>query len=180
MVYGFYKMNFKMEKEYVVLVDSEDTEIGVMDKIQAHKEGKLHRAISVLIFNSKQQLLLQKRAAIKYHSPGLWSNTCCSHPRQNEKNHQAASRRLKEEMGLDCHLNFLFNLTYKLNLEDNLIEHEYDYIYVGQSDTLPNPDSKEVSEWRYEDIQSIEREIKLNPHAFTPWFKLIMEQFKTR
>ncbi len=169
-----------MEKEHVILVDSQDNEIGVMGKLQAHKDGQLHRAISVLIFNSKQQLLLQKRSDIKYHSPGLWSNTCCSHPRLHEKSHEAAIRRLREEMGLDCQLEFLFNLTYKLELENNLIEHEFDYVYVGKSDSLPCPDTKEVSEWRYEDLKSIENEIHSNPYAFTSWFKLILKQFKTQ
>jgi len=167
-----------MGTEHVVLVDFEDNEIGVMDKMQAHKDGKLHRAISVLIFNSKRQLLLQKRSDIKYHSPGLWSNTCCSHPRIHEKSHEAAIRRLKEEMGLDCHLDFLFNLTYKLNLENNLIEHEFDHVYVGQSDALPHPDTSEVSEWRFENLATIEKEINSNPSAFTSWFKLILQQIK--
>lgn len=168
-----------MNNEEVILVDLNDTIVGAMEKIQAHKEGRLHRAISVLIFNSKQQLLLQKRSAKKYHSPGLWSNTCCSHPRLNEKTHQCATRRLKEEMGLDCPVEFLFNLTYKLYLENNLIEYEFDYIFIGKSDSLPHPDAKEVSEWRYADINTIEREISINPKAFAPWFKLILQQLKS-
>jgi len=164
-----------MDEEQVVLVDANDNEIGLMDKMQAHKEGKLHRAISVLIFNSKKQLLLQKRAASKYHSPGLWTNTCCSHPRMNENPHETAIRRLNEEMGITCPLEFKFSLTYKAQLDNGLIEHEYDYIYVGQCDSIPEPNPEEVSEWRYADMEEIGKQIKLAPGSFTPWFKLIVE-----
>ena len=164
-----------MEEEQVVLVDANDNEIGVMDKMQAHKEGRLHRAVSVLIFNSEKQLLLQKRAASKYHSPGLWTNTCCSHPRANEPAHETAVRRLHEEMGITCPLEFKFSLTYKAHLDNGLIEHEFDYIYVGQSDAIPEPNPEEVSEWRYADMGEILKQIKSHPDLFTPWFKLIMD-----
>ena len=167
-----------MPQEYVILVDEQDHELGLMEKMQAHYEGKLHRALSVFVFNSKKEMLLQKRANSKYHSAGLWTNTCCSHPRKNETVESAANRRLQEEMGMSCELNYKFNFIYKTKFENNLIEHELDYVYVGFSDVAPIPNPEEVSEYRYASIQEIENDLKLNPHNYTEWFKLIFERVK--
>jgi len=164
-----------METEYVVLVDEKDKELGTMEKMQAHREGKLHRAVSVIIFNSKKQMLLQKRAHVKYHSAGLWSNACCSHPRPGESPVNAAKRRLYEEMGIRSELQKMFDLTYELKLEDNLSEHEFDYVYAGISDDVPLPDPMEVSDWKFMDLRAIESNLKEDPGQFTGWFKLIFE-----
>lgn len=166
------------QQEYVVLVDEQDRELGIMEKLQAHREGKLHRAISVFIFNSKEELLLQKRANDKYHSGGLWTNTCCSHPFPNEKPGQAAARRLQEEMGLHTNLQHVFNFSYRANVENGLTEHEFDHIYFGFSDEIPAPHPGEASAWKYASLQEIEREIQQNPQEFTAWFRLIFQKIK--
>ncbi len=118
-------------EEFVVLVDQDDQKLGLMEKQQAHVAGLLHRAFSVFVFNSKGELMIQQRAASKYHSPTLWTNTCCSHPRDNETYEQAAHRRLEEEMGFDCELEYKFNFIYKAHLENDLIEHELDHVFIG-------------------------------------------------
>lgn len=167
-----------MSTEYVVLVDEHDKEIGTMEKMQAHREGKLHRAVSVIIFNSKKQILLQKRADSKYHSAGLWTNTCCSHPRPGEDSLQAAKRRLYEEMGIRCELQKMFDLTYEIPLHNNLTEHEFDHVYAGICNDIPLPDPGEVSDWKYADVSAIKKEILEDPSRFTDWFRLIMERLK--
>ncbi len=167
-----------MEKEYVVLVDEHDKELGVMEKMQAHTEGKLHRAVSVIIFNSKKQMLLQKRAEGKYHSAGLWSNTCCSHPRLNENPGDAAKRRLYEEMGIKCELQKMFTFTYQIKFSNNLSENEFDYVYAGICDDVPLPDPSEVGDWKFIDISALENQMKENPSQFTEWFKLILDKMK--
>jgi isopentenyl-diphosphate delta-isomerase len=167
-----------MPQEYVILVDEQDHELGMMEKMLAHYEGKLHRALSIFIFNSKKQLLLQKRAIGKYHSAGLWTNTCCSHPRKNETAETAANRRLQEEMGMTCELKYQFNFIYKAQLENNLIEHELDYVYTGYSDAPPVPNAEEVSDYRYASVEEIEKDMELNPQNYTAWFKLIFERVK--
>ena len=169
-----------MNPEYVVLVDEHDKELGTMEKLQAHREGKLHRAISVFIFNSQKKLLLQKRTTNKYHSAGLWTNTCCSHPYPNETPGNAATRRLQEEMGLVCKLHHVFSFTYSAKFENNLSEHEFDHVFFGTSDTVPKPNPEEVSEWKYADMQEIETQLKQNPEQFTVWFKLIFERVKSQ
>jgi len=158
--------------EYVVLVDEQDKMLGTMEKMQAHQEGKLHRAVSVFIFNSKHELLLQKRADEKYHSAGLWTNTCCSHPRPNEAPELAAHRRLDEEMGLDCDLKFAFTFIYKAHLDNNLTEHELDYVYIGATDSLPKNNPAEVSDWKYISVNELDTDIKLHPNKYTEWFKI--------
>jgi isopentenyl-diphosphate delta-isomerase len=167
-----------VEKEYVVLVDEHDNELGLMEKLQAHREGKLHRAISVFIFNSQKELLLQKRADEKYHSGGLWTNTCCSHPFPNEEPAKAAVRRLQEEMGLHANLQHVFNFFYQANVENGLTEHEFDHIYFGFSDEIPAANPSEVSAWKYANMQEIEQEMQQNPQEFTIWFKLIFQKIK--
>src|ERR1700752_3630137 len=168
-----------IKPEYVVLVDEQDKELGTMEKLQAHREGKLHRAISVFIFNSEKKLLLQKRAAGKYHSAGLWTNTCCSHPKPNENTEHAATRRLREEMGMNCKLNHVFSFTYFAVFDNNLSEHEFDHVFFGDSDAVPKPNPEEISDWRYVGMEEIESQLKQNPEQFTAWFKLIFSKIKS-
>ena len=165
-----------MSQEYVILVDEQDNELGLMEKMQAHKEGKLHRALSIFIFNSKKQLLLQKRASNKYHSANLWTNTCCSHPRKNETVTAAANRRLQEEMGMDCELTELFQFSYRHEFENGLIENEYDHVLMGISDELPMPNPVEVGGFRYIDPDVLILELFEQPDQYTAWFKLCLEQ----
>jgi isopentenyl-diphosphate delta-isomerase len=162
-----------MQEENVILVDESDNEIGVMGKMEAHRTGVLHRAISVFIYNRKGELLMHKRAAGKYHSGGLWTNTCCSHPRPGEDPLAAASRRLGEEMGISCQLTHAFNFTYKADLGNGLVEHELDYIFTGISDDIPHPDPNEVETWEYINESDIQLELRSNPQLFTEWFRMI-------
>jgi isopentenyl-diphosphate delta-isomerase len=167
-----------MNTEYVILVNEQDQELGVMEKMQAHQQAKLHRAISVFVFNSKKELLLQKRAATKYHSTNLWANTCCSHPKPKEDTLDAAKRRLQEEMGLRCDLKYIFNFTYLANLENGLSEHELDHVFFGFSDDVPKPNPEEVAAYKYMSLPEIENQLKQNPQEFTVWFKLIFARVK--
>jgi len=162
--------------EYVVLVDNNDNAIGTMEKQQAHVEGVLHRAFSIFIFNSENKLLLQKRASSKYHCGGLWTNTCCSHPRENEIILDAANRRLQEEMGMQCELKPLFNFVYKAEFENGLTEHEYDHVFVGQSNQIPELNTEEVEDYRYIDLEELQAEIKVSPQNFTPWFLIALDR----
>ena len=164
--------------ESVILVDEQDNETGVMEKLQAHVEGKLHRAISVFIFNSKKELLLQQRAEGKYHSANLWTNTCCSHPRPGENVYDAAMRRLKEEMGLVCGLKEAFSFVYKAHLDNELTEYEFDYVFTGVTDAVPVPDTGEIADWKYMSIEALETDIKANPGNYTEWFKICMEDWR--
>lgn len=163
-------------KEQVILVDENDTEIGLADKLDAHRRGVLHRAVSVFVFNDKKQLLLQQRADTKYHSAGLWANTCCSHPRQGEENVVTAERRLREELGFDCTLKEVFIFTYKVQLNNELWEHEFDHVFIGDfnGEVFPNPD--EVQKIRWEDTAAIRDEIKNSAEIFAPWFPLCFEK----
>lgn len=160
--------------EYVVLVDERDNETGIMEKLEAHREGKLHRAISVFIFNSKNEMLLQRRALDKYHSGGLWTNACCSHPRQGEIVYYAAIRRLYEEMGLKCVLEEAFSFVYKAHLDHNLTEYEFDHVFVGTTDEVPVPDGSEVAEWRYMSADQLEADVSDHPEQYTEWFKICL------
>jgi isopentenyl-diphosphate Delta-isomerase len=161
-----------MVREDVILVDENDQEKGVMEKIDAHRKGLLHRAFSVFVVNSSGQLLLQKRAQEKYHSPGLWTNTCCSHPRPGEEIEKAASRRLREEMGIDCNLISVFSFIYRADLDNGLTEHEFDHVLLGVGDDIPVPDPGEVSEYKYVDFPSIDVDIFRNPDMYTIWFRI--------
>ena len=163
-------------QERVILVDRLDREIGTEEKLKAHREGKLHRAFSVFIFNAKGELLLQKRAETKYHSGSLWTNTCCSHPRPGESHYCAARRRLNEEMGFDCELTELFSFVYHTKLENNLFEHELDHVFVGIFDGRPIPNLKEVDDWKWMNIDRLERDVGENPDHYTHWFKLILNR----
>jgi isopentenyl-diphosphate delta-isomerase len=162
--------------EYVILVDEQDNTIGKMEKQQAHLEGLLHRAFSIFIFNSEKKLLLQKRASSKYHCGGLWTNTCCSHPRENEEILNAAIRRLQEEMGMHCELTPIFSFLYKAELENGLTEHEFDHVFIGQSNQIPAINKEEVDDFRYVGMEELQLEIKESPQNFTPWFILALDR----
>jgi len=161
----------------VLHVDENDNVIGIVPKLEAHKKGLLHRAVSVLLFNSKGEWLLQKRADEKYHSGGLWSNSCCSHPYPQEEVKDAAERRLKEEMGIDCSLTKMLAFTYYAELDNDLIEYEVDHLFIGISNELPVLNKDEVSEFRYISSEELKNELTLNPGQFTEWFKIIHDRF---
>ena len=150
-------------EEFVVLVDQNDQKLGLMEKQQAHIAGLLHRAFSVFVFNSKGELMIQQRAASKYHSPTLWTNTCCSHPRDNETYEQAAHRRLEEEMGFDCELEYKFNFIYKAHLENDLIEHELDHVFIGTFDDEPKLNPDEVMAYRWVELDDLKKDMEKNP-----------------
>lgn len=162
-------------EERVVLVDEKDRELGTMSKMKAHQKAVLHRAISVFIFNKKGEWLLQKRALNKYHSSGLWSNAACTHPRPNETYLEAANRRLKEEMGIECELTDLFNFIYKAKLDNNLIEHELDHVFVGYSEQIPNFNAEEVCDYQYRSFDNLKTDIHANPDKYTYWFNHVYE-----
>jgi isopentenyl-diphosphate delta-isomerase len=163
--------------ETVILVNEHDQVVGVEDKTRAHLMGSLHRAFSIFILNSDGQLLLQRRALQKYHSAGLWSNTCCGHPRPGETVEDASRRRLLEEMGFDAELRKLFNFIYYANLEEGLTEHEYDYVLMGRFEDLPKPDPDEVVEWKWADLATIRRDINIHPERYTYWFRISFDLF---
>lgn len=160
--------------EHVILVDTEDNELGTMEKMEAHQKGLLHRAFSVLLFDRSGKVLLQKRAKNKYHSSGLWTNTCCSHPLPGEPLEDAASRRLKEEMGIDVRPDFSYSFIYKAELDQNLTEHELDHVFVGIFDGPPQINKKEVEDWKYVDLQWLREDMLTHPEDYTVWFKLIV------
>ncbi|MBO6574355.1 MAG: isopentenyl-diphosphate Delta-isomerase [Rhodothermales bacterium] len=163
-------------QENVVLVDPEDRPLGEMEKMEAHRRGVLHRAFSVFVFNRNGELLLQRRALDKYHSRGLWSNTCCSHPRPGETVEEAAVRRLREEMGMRCELEKSFTFVYRSTLDRGLIEHEYDHVLVGWCDTQPKINPHEVAEWRYASPAVIRQELIENAGDYTSWFRICFER----
>ena len=161
-----------MNTEQVILVDHRDNEIGTAEKMEAHLQGLLHRAFSVFIFNSKGELLLQQRALIKYHSPGLWTNTCCSHPKPGEDTISAAHRRLQEEMGLSCDLQLAFSFVYKAELDQGLTEHEFDHVFIGKTDLLPETNPEEVMAHRYISTDQLNEWMEKDQRQFTAWFKI--------
>ncbi|MCD6018367.1 MAG: isopentenyl-diphosphate delta-isomerase [Bacteroidetes bacterium] len=165
-----------MPEEYVILVDENDNEMGVMEKMKAHREGVLHRAFSVFIFNDKEELLLQQRASNKYHSARLWTNTCCSHPRPNETIKDAAHRRLFEEMGISCDLTIKTNFIYKSPFENGLTEHELDYVLIGKTNKNPQINIEEVKNFKWMSISDIKKQLQSNPENYTIWFKIAMEK----
>lgn len=160
----------------VQLVDSSDNEVGSMEKLKAHKEGLLHRAISVLIFNSSGELLLQRRALHKYHSAGLWTNTCCSHPYPKENTASAAKRRLREEMNIETPLIFAFKFSYKVGFQNGLIENELDHVFIGFSDETPHINTDEAMGFKWINPKDLKRDIELSPENYTFWFKIIMNE----
>ncbi len=161
----------------VILVDKYDNEIGEMPKMEAHEKAVLHRAFSVFIFNDENKLLMQQRANNKYHSAGLWTNTCCSHPFPGEKTIDAAHRRLSEEMGIKTELTFLFKFTYKAPFDNSLTEHEIDHVFAGKTNALPVINTAEVGSYKYMSIGEIQDEINKNPEQFTVWFRIIFDEF---
>ncbi len=163
-------------EELVVLVDEDDRVIGTEGKMAAHIAGKLHRAVSVFVFNTDGKLLLQQRAASKYHSAGLWSNTCCGHPRPEEETDHAAHRRLQDEMGFDCPLQRGFAFVYKRQLDGGLVEHEYDHVFVGHHDDAPSLTPAEVADWRWVGADELLTDLKENPDRYTAWFGLALEK----
>ena len=160
----------------VVLVNEHDDEIGYMPKLEAHEKGVLHRAFSVFIFNSKGEMLIQQRAWGKYHSEGLWSNTCCSHPLPHESVASGAMRRLQEEMGLQSPLKFLFSFLYKAELDNNLTEHELDHVFWGISDHEPILNTSEVINYKYISVADLKTDIKQNPNRYTEWLKICLDE----
>jgi isopentenyl-diphosphate Delta-isomerase len=167
-----------MKHEYVILVDENDIETGIMEKMEAHRKALLHRAISVFIFNSRGEWLLQQRAFDKYHSGGLWTNACCSHPSPGETTLAAANRRLAEEMGIDAQLESLFRFQYHATLESGITEHEIDHVFTGITDREPVINREEANDWRYVSTHQLSEEIKAAPENFTVWFKIIFEQVR--
>lgn len=167
-----------MQVEYVILVNNNDQPLGAMEKMEAHEKGVMHRAFSIFIFNSEGKMLLQKRAEDKYHSPGLWTNTVCSHPRTGEKTDEAAHRRMVEEMGFDCPLEEVFTFTYKANVGDGLTEHEFDHVFTGTSDSTPEPNPEEVSDYKYVDLDWVVKDVEENPGNYTVWFVIALAELK--
>ncbi|MDI1356409.1 MAG: isopentenyl-diphosphate Delta-isomerase [bacterium] len=162
--------------EEVILVDKEDRETGTMEKMEAHEKGILHRAFSVFIFNSNNELLLQQRALDKYHSAGLWTNTCCSHPRPGEDTLVAAKRRLREEMGMEADLQFKTSFMYRSDYENGMIEHELDHVFVGNSNAVPHINPLEVENYSWLEVGELKKKIADRPAEFTSWFKIAMEK----
>ncbi|MES2587452.1 MAG: isopentenyl-diphosphate Delta-isomerase [Bacteroidota bacterium] len=165
-----------LEEEQLILVDENDHELGFMPKLEVHQKGLLHRAFSILIFNSKGEFLIQKRADGKYHSSNLWTNTCCSHPRKGEIIIDAAHRRLKEEMGFDCELNFAYKFIYKTDFENELVEHEFDHVFLGEFNENPLPNPSEVSDFKWIRLSDLRNDMQKSPEKYTFWFKKILQE----
>ena len=166
-----------MSKENVILVDEKDNQVGLMPKLEAHQKGLLHRAFSVFIFNSDYKLLLQKRASSKYHSGGLWTNTCCSHPRDGEDIIDAANRRLNEEMGIKTSLRKVFDFIYTAELDNNLIENEFDHVFYGVYDIDPIINKDEAEDFKWVDMETLKNDIENNKDQYTVWFKIAFDYF---
>jgi isopentenyl-diphosphate delta-isomerase len=166
-----------MAEEKVILVNEKDEQIGLMAKMEAHEKALLHRAFSVFILNSKNEIMLQQRAAHKYHSPLLWTNTTCSHQREGETNLQAGSRRLMEEMGIKTELKELFWFIYKAPFDNGLTEHELDHVMIGYYDGEPDINTEEAENWKWMGIDAVKEDMKANPDIYTVWFKIIFEEF---
>jgi len=160
--------------DLVTLVDRDDNVVGAEEKIRAHREGKLHRAFSVFVFDEGRRLLIQRRATGKYHSGGLWSNTCCGHPRPGESADGAAERRLTEEMGFVCDLRPAFRTIYEMNVADSMIEHELNQVFIGWFNGSPSPDTREVEACRWMDLAELRDSIETSPERYTPWLRLLL------
>ena len=166
-----------MKEEEVILVDVNDTPVGTMPKMEAHEKAILHRAFSVFILNKEGQLMLQQRALHKYHSPGLWTNTCCSHQRMGETNLEAGARRLQEEMGFETPLEELFSFIYKAPFDNGLTEHELDHVLLGHHNAVTEINTGEVASWKWMDLDQVAKEIITMPDQYTVWFKIIFDRF---
>jgi isopentenyl-diphosphate Delta-isomerase len=165
-------------EQFVILVNEQDEEVGVMEKMEVHEKGLLHRAFSVFVFNTKGEMLLQRRALTKYHSGGLWTNTCCSHPMPNEEVEVAAHRRLQEELGFDCQLNKEFTFVYQATFDNGLIEYEYDHVLIGTTEEQCVLNKEEVEDVCYKSINAIKEEMQLYPMHFTEWFKIALPKLE--
>jgi len=166
-----------MSDDKVILVDKNDNQVGLMPKLEAHEKGLLHRAFSVFIFNNEYKLLLQKRATSKYHSGGLWTNTCCSHPREGEDISEAANRRLFEEMGIKTSLRKVYDFIYKAELDNGLTENEFDHVFYGVYDKEPKINLEEADDYKWMDMDSLNDDINNNGGNYTVWFKIAFEYF---
>jgi isopentenyl-diphosphate delta-isomerase len=166
-----------MTEEKVILVNEQDEPIGLMNKLEAHEKAVLHRAFSVFVLNSKNEIMLQQRAHHKYHSPLLWTNTCCSHQRDGETNIQAGTRRLYEEMGFKTELKELFHFIYKAPFDNGLTEHELDHVMIGYYDEEPQINPEEVESWKWMCIEAVRQDMIQNPDIYTVWFKIIFDEF---
>ena len=166
-----------MEEERVILVNENDEPQGTMPKMEAHLKGVLHRAFSVFIMNEKGEIMLQQRAASKYHSPLLWTNTCCSHQREGEDNLSAGKRRLSEEMGFSAELKELFSFVYKAPFDNGLTEHELDHVMVGYYNDPPEINKEEVEDWAWRSPEFVKQDMEEHPDKYTAWFKIIFERF---
>lgn len=166
-----------MTEEKVILVNLKDEPIGLMPKMEAHEKGLLHRAFSVFIFNDKNELMIQQRALSKYHSPGLWTNTCCSHQREGETNIEAGKRRLQEEMGFTAELEDTISFIYKAPFDNGLTEHEFDHILVGNYNEEPHLNPEEAEAWKWMSLDDVAMDMENNPTAYTEWFKIIFEKY---
>ena len=166
-----------MKEEQVILVNEKDEPIGLMNKMEAHEKAVLHRAFSVFVLNDKNEVMLQQRAHHKYHSPLLWTNTCCSHQRAGETNIEAGKRRLYEEMGFNAELKELFHFIYKAPFDNGLTEHELDHVMIGYSNEVPSINPDEVESWKWMKIEDIKEDMIQNPALYTIWFKIIFDEF---
>jgi len=167
-------------EEKVILVSEVDEQLGLMAKMEAHEKGILHRAFSVFIFNKKGELLLQQRALDKYHSPGLWTNTCCSHQRDGESNIEAGKRRLQEEMGFNCDLKELFWFVYKASFDNGLTEHELDHVMIGHYEDDPIVNLDEAAAFKWMTLEDVKKDMELQPELYTEWFKIIFNEYDQR
>ena len=166
-----------MREEQVILVNEKDEQIGLMPKIEAHEKAVLHRAFSVFVFNNKNELMLQQRAAPKYHSPLLWTNTCCSHQRNGETNIEAGKRRLQEEMGFVCEIEEVTSFIYKAPFDNGLTEHELDHILIGYYNENPVINTDEVESFKWMLLKDVKKDIEENPKIYTEWFKIIFKNY---
>lgn len=166
-----------MTEERVILVNEQDEQIGTMPKMEAHEKALLHRAFSVFVFNERKELMIQQRAKHKYHSPLLWTNTCCSHQRVGESNVEAGKRRLMEEMGFVTDLTESISFIYKAPFDNGLTEHEFDHIMIGTFNDEPKINPDEVEAWKWMDLESLKTDMKTNPEQYTAWFKIIFDKF---
>lgn len=166
-----------MQEEKVILVNMKDEPVGLMPKMEAHQKGELHRAFSVFVFNDRNELMLQQRALDKYHSPGLWTNTCCSHQREGETNIEAGKRRLQEEMGFSTDLEDTISFIYKAPFDNGLTEHEFDHILVGKFNAKPKPNPGEAASWKWMSLEGVAQDMRTNPNIYTEWFKIIFDKY---
>ncbi|WP_461790390.1 isopentenyl-diphosphate Delta-isomerase [Pedobacter sp.] len=162
--------------EKVILVDSNDIAIGLMEKMQAHEQAQLHRAFSVFLLNDNNEVLLQQRALSKYHCAGMWTNTCCSHPREGETLQKAVDRRLLEEMGISCKTDWSYSFIYKADVGNGLVEHELDHVFLGRFNEQPQPNTEEVADWKYMSVDELKADMADDPEKYTPWFKIIFNE----